>query len=311
MTMAAARSASRHLVHPSLVPALAFVPPFASDPAGLAENRAMIAAMTAELPPLSEGVERSELVVPGLERAPDVRALLYRPAGGAAPRLAVLHLHPGGFILGSPEMSEARNAALVAELGCAVLSVDYRLAPEHPWPAALEDALAAWRWLGEEFAAAKTVVLGESAGGGLAASLSHRLLALRRPLPALQALIYPMLDPRSGLEGVASPVFGEHVWTRANNRFAWAAYLGKAKPGAGAAAGLERSVEGLPPTFMLTGALDLFLNEDIDYARRLANAGVPTELHVIAGAYHGFDMAGPSPCADQLNTLLTRALAAI
>ena len=296
---------SRHLVHPSLAPALEFIPEFATDVAGLAANRAMVAAMEPE--PAPPGVERSEVPVPGPKGAPDVGALLYRPAG-AAPKLAILHLHGGGFIMGKPEMNDARNASLVAELGCAVLAVDYRLAPEHPWPAALDDALAAYQWISDQFGAQTKVVLGESAGGGLAASLSHRLVALGRPLPALQALIYPMLDPRSGHDGVASPILGEYVWTRANNRFAWTSYLGAAKADAGAAPGLSSSVEGLPPTFILAGALDLFLDEDIDYARRLAHAGVPMELHVIAGAFHGFDMAGPSHCADQLTALLLSAL---
>ena len=279
---------------------------FATEVAGLADNRAMVAAM--EAGPTPPGVERSEITVPGRDGAPDVRCLLYRPTG-AAPRLTVLHLHGGGFVIGRPEMNDARNLSLVTDLGCAVLSVDYRLAPEHPWPAALDDALTAYQWLLDQLTpGAKLVVLGESAGGGLAASLSHRLRDFGRPLPALQALLYPMLDPRSGIDGVAPPVVGDHVWTRANNRFAWSAYLGAAEAAAGASPALARTVEGLPPTFILVGALDLFLEEDIDYARRLACAGVPTELHVLPGAYHGFDMAGPSACADQLIALLERAL---
>jgi len=286
---------------------LEFIPVFATDLAGLAENRAMIAAM--EPGPLPAGVERSELRIPGLGDAPDVRGLLYRPVG-PRPRVIILHFHGGGFVMGRPEMNDARNADLVARLGCAVLSLDYRLAPEHPWPAALDDALAAYQWIHRNLASetANIALLGESAGGGLAASLSHRLVAEGHPLPGLQALLYPMLDPRSGLEGVASPILGEYVWTRANNRFAWSAYLGGADARAGAAAGLAASVEGLPPTFVLVGALDLFLGEDIDYARRLACAGVPTELHVIPGAYHGFDMPGPSHCEAQLTALVVGAL---
>ncbi len=224
--------------------------------------------------------------------------------------MTILHMHGGGFVMGQPEMNDARNAGLVAELGCAVVSIDYRLAPEHPWPAALNDALAAHEWIHDQ-SASKTpsiVLLGESAGGGLAASLSHRLRALGRPLPSLQALLYPMLDPRSGVEGVAPALHGEYVWTRANNRFAWTAYLGGTEAHADAAPALATTFEGLPPTFMVVGALDLFLEEDIDYARRLAAAGVASELHVIAGAYHGFDMAGPSACAEQLSAFLLRAL---
>ena len=301
-------TSSRHLVHPSLVPALEFIPPFATDAAGLAENRAMFAGMM-ELQPAPDGVERSQVSIPGLDGNPDVRGLLYRPAG-AAPRVAVLNFHGGGFVMGHPEMSDPRNAMLAAELGCAVLSMDYRLAPENPWPAALNDALAAYQWVRGQLAAdtANIAILGESAGGGLAASLSHKLVELGLPLPGLQLLLYPMLDPRSGHDGFASPVLGEYVWTRANNRFAWSAYLGTTEAAAGPAPGLAASVEGLPPTFILTGALDLFLGEDVDYALRLAGAGVPMELHVIPGAYHGFDMGGPSACADQLTALLLGAL---
>ena len=299
---------SRHLVHPSLVPALEFIPPFATDIAGLAENRAMFAGMM-ELAPAPDGVKRSEVFIPGLDGAPDVRGLLYRPAG-ASPRVTILNFHGGGFVMGHPEMSDPRNGMLALELGCAVLSIDYRLAPENPWPAALDDALAAYQWIRDRFAAdtANIVLLGESAGGGLAASLSHKLVALGHPLPGLQALLYPMLDPRSGYDGFASPILGEYVWTRANNRFAWTAYLGATEATAGPAPGLAPSVDGLPPTFILAGALDLFLGEDVDYALRLAGAGVPIELHVIAGAYHGFDMGGPSQCADQLTKLLLGAL---
>lgn len=301
--MAEGGRSSRHLVHPSLVPALEMIPAFATDVAGLKENRAMFAGF--ELGPAPEGVARSEVFVPGQAGGPDIRGLLYQPAG-AAPQLAILNLHGGGFVMGLPEMGDPRNALLAAELGCAVLAIDYRLAPEHPWPAALDDALAAYQWLHSRYA--DVSLLGESAGGGLAASLSHRLAAQGLPLPRLQALLYPMLDPRSAEEGVASVHLGEYVWTRANNRFAWSSYLGGGASHGEAAPALAPSVDGLPPTFILVGGLDLFLDEDIAYAQRLMAAGIPTELRVIPGAYHGFDMAGPSACADQLTSLLLHAL---
>lgn len=299
---------SRHLVDPELRPMLEVVPSFATGVEALAASREMVDAMPVE--ELPAGVERSEVAIPRADGG-SVRALVHR-SSGAAPRLALLHLHPGGFILGRPEMRDARNAALALEPGAVVVSIDYRKAPEHPYPAALEDALAAWRWIRAEVASGLPVaLLGESAGGGLAASLTHRLVDLGEPLPALQALIYPMLDPRSSADGAAAPHLGEFVWTRANNRFAWEAYLGPHGKAEEAAPAFRASLAGLPPTFLLVGGLDLFLEEDLDYARRLMLAGVPTQLHVLPGAYHGFDMAGPTAAERTMSHLLLQALEAV
>ncbi len=293
VTADAEQSSSRRLVHPSLLPALEFIPVFATDVAGLADNRAMIAAM--EPGPTPPEVERSEIFVPGRDGAPDVRCLLYRPAG-AAPRMIILHLHGGGFVIGRPEMSDARNVSLVAELGCSVLSVDYRLAPEHP---GLPAWTTPWRPTNGLRTGPRPRWRKSSSWVKAPAAASPRRCrtGCSTWTPAARAADAALSDARSalGLDGVAPPVVGDHVWTRANNRFAWSAYLGAAEAEAGAAPALAPTVEGLPPTFILVGALDLFLEEDIDYARRLACAGVPTELHVIAGAYHGFDMAGTQP----------------
>ncbi|MEI9852214.1 MAG: alpha/beta hydrolase fold domain-containing protein [Sphingomonas sp.] len=201
------------------------IPPFATDPAGLAESRALFAEIP--LGDLPEGVTRTELSLPGLDGAPEVRALLYRPEG-SPPDRAILAFHGGGYVMGKPEMNDARNAALAAKLGCVVLAVAYRLAPENPYPAALDDALAAWRYLAS--GGAEIVLLGESAGAGLAAALSHRLRDSGERLPRFQALLYPMLDPRSAEEGVTAAHLGEFVWTRANNGFAWGCYLAQPRP---------------------------------------------------------------------------------
>ena len=187
---------------------------------------------------------------------------------------------------------------LAEELGCVIVSVDYRLAPETPHPGPVEDCYAGLAWtfahageLGID--PARVGVAGESAGGGLAASLAllardrgeHRL--------AFQHLTYPMLDDRTCITDV-HPHTGAFIWTPHNNRFGWSALLGHDPGGQAvspyAAAARAEDLSGLPPTFIATGALDLFLDEDIDYARRLIRAGVPTELHVYPGAFHGFDI---------------------
>jgi triacylglycerol lipase len=211
----------------------------------------------------------------------------------------VLHIHGGGYVIGSALMSVMSNQRTAADAGCLVVSVDYRLAPETRHPGPVEDCWAGLRWLHDQAGElgvdpARIAVMGESAGGGLAATLA--LMARDRggaPI-AHQHLIYPMLDDRTG-EGDSHPFAGEFVWTPESNRFGWASLLG---PEAGSenvaaygAAARAADLSGLPSTYLAVGALDLFVDEDIDYARRLIRAGVPTELHVYPGAFHGFDIA--------------------
>jgi acetyl esterase/lipase len=199
-------------------------------------------------------------------------------------------------------MTDARNRLLARELGCVVVSVDYRLAPETTFPGAVEDCYAALRWLHAEARTlgvdvGRIAIGGESAGGGLAASLA--LLARDRgevPL-AFQLLIYPMLDDRTGVTVEPSPTVGEFGWSRESNRFGWASLLGRDPGGADvspyAAAARAEDLAGLPPAYIAVGTLDLFLEENLEYARRLMRAGIPTELHVYPGAYHGFQGMAP------------------
>jgi triacylglycerol lipase len=242
-----------------------------------------------------------ERYAPGPTGAPAVRVLIHRPAQ-AADRLlpAILHLHGGGYIIGAPEMGAIEHQELVNELNCVIVSVDYRLAPETPHPGPIEDCYAALKWLHTEAIALgvdpqRIGVSGESAGGGLAAALA--LLARDRgevPL-AFQHLIYPMLDDRTCTTTDPHPHTGHHVWTAESNRLGWTSLLGKAPGGPDTecyvAAARATDLSGLPPTFIAVGALDLFLDEDMDYALRLTRAAVPVELHVYPGAYHGFQVA--------------------
>jgi triacylglycerol lipase len=196
---------------------------------------------------------------------------------------------------------------LAEALGCVIVSVDYRLAPETAFPGAIEDCYAGLTWTVAHAAelnidTARLGVMGESAGGGLAAALA--LLARDRGEIALafQVLTYPMLDDRTCTRA-PHPYAGEFLWTPRNNRYGWRALLGE-EPGGPkvspyAAPARADDLSGLPPTFLMTGALDLFVDENIDYARRLVAAGVPTEFHVYPGAFHAFDAWPGAQVAEQ------------
>ncbi|NHO32334.1 alpha/beta hydrolase [Acetobacter fallax] len=261
--------------------------------------------------------------VPGPVGAPDVPVVIYRPRGDHRNAPALVYIHSGGIVSGTPEVDDARCRQLVSELGLVIFSVDYRLAPEAPYPAAIEDCYAVLKWVHEQSAHLGTdrdrlVIGGDSAGGGLTACLA--LLARDRAEVNVlfQLLIYPMLDDRTGTTVMPSPEMGQYIWTRSANHYAWNAYLGKA-PGSAdvseyASAFRATDLKGLPPAYIGVGSLDLFLDEDLEYARRLMAAGVATEVCVIPGAYHVFDVFIPdAPLSRQFRqsyfTALKRALA--
>ena len=286
------------LVDPELRPLLALFPTRALDDTVLRDLRTR-APIFPE--PDTPDVVTEERRVPGPPGAPDVRVLIWRPGSTAERRPGLLHIHGGGYVAGAPEEVAFRYKPLAADLGVVVVSVDYRLAPETPAPGAAEDCLAVLAWLAGPGAAelnvdpARIGVAGESAGGGLAAALT--LLARDRggPRLAFQHLTYPMLDDRTCLDPDPPGHVGRHIWTPHNNRWGWRAHLGR-EPGADdvspyAAPARAVDLSGLPPAYISTGALDLFLSEDLEYARRLARAGVPLELHVYPGGFHGYDLA--------------------
>lgn len=190
---------------------------------------------------------------------------------------------------------------LCAALDVVILSVEYRLAPEHPFPAALEDAWSGLCWLHDQALAPgidveRIAVRGVSAGGGIAAGLALAVCDGEGPAIAFLSLVYPMLDDRTGHH----PVAGRHVWPLDANRFGWSSYLAGADPvPVTAAPGRCENLSGLPPTFIATGSIDLFVNEDIRFAEQLINDGVATELHVYPGAYHGFALISGSAPARQ------------
>jgi acetyl esterase/lipase len=290
-----------HLIDPELKPALELIPKMDLSLEMVAPTRASFAQMLAAAPPPPEfPVTVEPVTFPGPAGAPPVRALLYRPRGATKALPAILHIHGGGYVFGSPELNDVGNRQLTAELGCVICSVDYRLAPETPHPGPLEDCYAALSWLHDQakrlaIDPARIAVMGESAGGGLAAALA--LLARDRGGPAVihQHLIYPMIDDRTCVHPDPHPFVGEFVWTHQNNVFGWTSLLGRAPGSVGispyAAAARATDLSRLPPAFLSVGTLDLFLEEDLEYGRRLAREGVPVELHVYPGAFHGFGMA--------------------
>jgi acetyl esterase/lipase len=228
-------------------------------------------------------------------------ASVYRPRAGAS-GAALLWLHGGGLIVGAPRMDDARCGAWARELGLVVVSVDYRLAPEHPFPAALDDARAAWGWLQGSAAAlgvdpAAWPSGARARGAAWPPSLAQRLRDEGGVQPAAQLLLYPMLDDRTAARRELDAA-GHLVWHNRSNRAGWSAYLGRA-PGAPelpayAAAARCDDLRGLPPAWIGVGDLDLFLDENRAYAERLERAGVAVALHEVAGAPHGFDALAPA-----------------
>lgn len=220
-------------------------------------------------------------------------------------RGAVLWIHGGGHLFGSPEQDGPRCAAMADTLGVPVVAARYRVAPEHPFPADLDDCVAALAWLhahADELGVDRTrvAVAGASAGGGLAAALAQRANDEGLPI-CYQALVYPMLDDRTVQVRDHPPGRGVFVWTPRSNAVAWGAYLGATKgspapaPPRYAVPARREDLGGLPPAWIGVGDLDLFHDEDLAYAERLRAAGVEVTLHVEPGMPHGLDSLDPLP----------------
>jgi acetyl esterase/lipase len=324
MTSQAQQQSTIHLVAPELSAAIETFPNMDFEN-GLDEIRAGF--MTRDLPPMPAGLELAQFedrTIPGPAGAPEVRVLIYSPpAEAAGKRPAILHIHGGGYVIGRADIGDIPNRMMALTLGCVVVSVDYRKAPETVWPGALEDCYAALTWMVDNADALgidpkRIAVAGESAGGGHAAALAIYARNMARKNPGaptfcFQLLDSPMLDDRTGTTSDPHPHVGEFVWTPARNRFGWKAMLGREPGGADV---LEEMVPArvsdysdLPPAFVHVGALDLFLEEDMEYVRRLTREGIPAELYVVPGAYHGFNAAGPTPQAMKVGGLRMAALA--
>jgi acetyl esterase/lipase len=262
--------------HPELRRVARLTPPGGIGPRTLPLLRALIRVQGRRTP--------NDVEVLTLPSGTGVR--LYRPHHGA-PTPALLWMHGGGYVLGSAAQDDRLCRRFSHELGMTVASVDYRLAPEHPYPAALEDCYTALTWLAGLPAvdSARVAIGGASAGGGLTAALA--LLARDRGelAPVLQLLVYPMLDDRSA-ERAGNPNY--RLWNPRSNRFGWTSYLGGADPRVAVPARHD-DLSGLAPAWLGVGTLDLFYDEDMIYAERLRQAGVPCQVDTVPGAFHGFD----------------------
>jgi len=270
-------------------------PRAADDLFGLREAIARLAQ------PARTDVPWTEQRIGGLPGQPDVRLFVVNAKPGTH-RPAVLHMHGGGFVAGRASDSIAMLQGMAAELDCAFVTVDYRLAPESSHEESLQDNYAGLLWLFEHAEPlgvdpSRIAVMGESAGGGHAALLAIAARDRGDVSLAFQLLVYPMLDDRTGTDRQVEPPVGTLFWTAADNAFGWRAFLGdesaqERRRCRGVPARVE-SVACLPPTFICVGSIDLFVDECIEFAARLVDSGVPTELLVTAGAFHGFDVVAP------------------
>ncbi len=232
---------------------------------------------------------------------PSVPILVFTTDHRVTSAPAVLWLHGGGYVVGTPEFEAAGSARLARDLAAVVVSPDYRLAPEHPFPAGLDDCMAVLNWMRESadelgIDGARIAVMGASAGGGMAAAVAQRShdegIALRA-----QILVYPMLDDRSSLvEDHAGR--GRFAWTPESNVYGWTAYLGRPPRMSDApeyaSPGRRSDLSGLPPAWIGVGELDVFHDEDVAYAEQLKSCGVPCELVTVPGMYHGADFLRPN-----------------
>jgi acetyl esterase/lipase len=291
------------LVDPEFLPALKQFP--AVDLSAEIVRKFRQSPSMSPLPgPAPQPVERH---IPGPPGAPEVRLWVVDPAPAEKSKPVLLHMHGGGFMMPDPWLLP-RLQGIATDCLCVVVSVDYRLAPETRYPGSLEDNYAALQWVHAHAAElgidrSRIAVGGESAGGGHAASLAIHARDRNEVPIVFQLLIYPGLDDRTGSTRPAPPAIGHFMWNASANRLAWSSLLG-VPPGSSrvpAAAVPTRvaTVAGLPPAWIGVGALDLFVEEDMEYARRLVQAGVATELLVVRGAFHGFDLVVPDADASK------------
>ena len=270
-------------------------------PAARVKMKKMVTALLASLPAV-EGVSSKDEFAPSANGDPAVRIRVYRPNEQPNKLPALYWIHGGGYVMGDIEQDDRLMKQLVKRVGCVAVSVDYRLAPEHPFPAPVEDCYAGLKWvfshageLGVE--PSRIAIGGASGGGGLCAGLALMARDRAEVQVAFQLLIYPMIDDRNTTPA-SYAITDPRMWNRESNRLGWKAYLGRDGGGADvspyAAASRATDLSKLPPAYIPVGALDLFVDENVEYAQRLIQAGVPTELHVYPGAFHGFDLFAPS-----------------
>ncbi|WP_036214610.1 alpha/beta hydrolase [Lysinibacillus sphaericus] len=253
-------------------------------------------------------LEESELVFTTNRTIPrgdggEMLVKIYEPVKRSNDKLpAMLWIHGGGFVMGHPDMDDLLCERFVQTANCVVISVDYRLAPEHPYPAAIEDCYAGLVWMTAEAPSLgidvkRVAIAGASGGGGLTAALALMARDKGGPSIIFQMPLYPMLDNRNETPS-SYEITGAHAtWSRSNNLTAWRMYLGEEKDtnelSPYAVPSRADNLAGLPPTYTCIGQLDLFRDETLDYVTRLAQAGVDVEMNLYPGSFHCFEVFVP------------------
>ncbi|WP_227503114.1 alpha/beta hydrolase [Moraxella bovoculi] len=262
----------------------------------------------------------SKLTAPKAGDQPAVGMYVFEPKVRADKSPVIYFIHGGGCLVGSAVQQNAELFELAEQVGAVVVSVEYRQAGDAPFPADINDAYHALSYVFDNaeslgFDEDKIIIMGESAGGGLAARLALKVRDLGEYQPAGQVLIYPMLDHRTGTaeSPYANDYAGEFVWKPEYNRLGWGLLKGGQDISDGDlpyySASMAKELKGLPRTYIMVGGLDLFVNEDIDYANRLIKAGAATDLLVINGVYHAFEKVNPtSPQTKAYHATRTEAI---
>ena len=252
-------------------------------------------------PKTPEDILVENIFVTGRDNRTKIRLRIYKPKSITTPTPVLIWLHGGGYVMGKPEMDDFSCAQYVRELGIPIVSVDYRYAPKHPFPAGLEDSYSALKWVESHsqqlgLDAKRIAIGGASAGGGLAAALVQLAHDRQEIKPVFQLLVYPMLDDRTVLRADIDDS-NNFTWTQESNRFGWESYLGK-KCGtedvpAYSVPARRKDLSGLPPAWIGVGTLDVFHDEDVAYAQRLKECDVECEIYIAPDAFHGFDVFDP------------------
>lgn len=264
-----------------------------------------------------KGIFIENIHIPGQDERTQVRLRVYKPENTPAPTPVLLWMHGGGYVIGRPEQDDPSCVQYVRDLGITVVSVAYRYAPKHPFPAGLDDCYAALKWVASHAQELnidpnRIAIGGNSAGGGLASALAQLAHDRKEVRLTFQLLIYPMLDDRTVLRTDIDDS-SNITWHHNDNRFGWESYLGQEcgieNVPAYSVPARRTNLSGLPPAWIGVGSLDIFHDEDVEYARRLKECGVECDLLVVSGAFHGFDVFDPQvPVVQEFKQVQISAL---
>ncbi len=251
--------------------------------------------------PKDDAVQVYDVYIPNGDESAPMRLRVYAPKEAEGKLAGIYWIHGGGFLFGVPEQDEGQSIRFAKEAGAVVVSPDYRLTPEHPYPAALDDSYAGLKWFFENAGSlgvdsTRIAIAGSSAGGNLCAATAIVARDKGEVAPAFQMPLYPMIDDRFGTPASHESI-DLRVWNNTANAYAWKAYIGDAMGTDHATAYMAparaEDLSGLPPAYSCVGDLDPFRDDTIQYMARMAQAGVPVEFHLYSGAYHAFEVIAP------------------